>query len=90
MVSGLILALATLLTLFRTFALSKLGSRLGEIQIWQYDVGSRYGWLLGGLALLGVALYREGATSGLWSLVAVWAVGLLAIWLLPNFLKTFF
>lgn len=82
----IVLAGAMVATAFRTFALGRTAAKFTAQQVWEFDFGTRYGWLVMGLAVLVFVVFRGAPMPVLLTLAAYWLIGLAAIWLLPPYL----
>ncbi len=71
------------LTLVRVVALSPLANKLTKVDVWGYDVGPKWGWLIFGIVFLIFIAQRNGISRDLILLALLWAVGLAVIWFLP-------
>lgn len=71
------------LVIFRTAALSRHSEKMVESTIWGYDVGTRYGWLTCGAALLVLFLYKSIDMLEWFYCLALWLLGAWALWEIP-------
>ncbi len=86
----IVLVGALLATGFRTLALGPAAERLTAWRVWQLDVGTRYGWLAFGLAVLVLVALRGAPLPSFLTLTAYWLIGLAAIWFIPPYLSSLF
>jgi len=86
LIGVIVLVGAITATVFRTFALGRTAAKFTAQQVWEFDFGTRYGWLVLGLAVLAFVVLRGAPLSTFLTLAAFWLIGLAAIWLLPPYL----
>lgn len=84
----IVLVGAVAATVFRTFALGRTAEKFTAQQVWEFDFGTRYGWLVMGLAVLVFVVFRGAPLPTILTLAAYWLIGLAAIWLLPPYLAS--
>lgn len=84
----IVLVGAVVATALRTLALGSNASRLTAQKVWEFDFGTRYGWLVMGLAVLTFVAFRGAPLPTFLTLAAYWLAGLAVIWLLPPHLAS--
>ena len=80
---------SVLCALLRTVVLSRHAGRFLAHDVWKYDVGMRYAWLVvGGGALVFLGL-RPVAWGDWLQILVLWLLGVGVVWLIPPWLAKF-
>ena len=86
----LVFAMAVVSVFFRSIVTSKYSIKFNAHDVWMYDVGARYCWLLAGPAGLAVVLLTNGNLSEFLGLGCAWFLSAAAVWVLPRHILRFF
>ena len=80
---------SVLCALLRTVVLSRHAGRFLAHDVWLYDVGMRYAWLVVGVVALVFLGLRPVALGDWLQLLVLWLLGVGVVWLIPPWLAKF-